>query len=153
MKDATEEEIKAILAERTELAAYLDNPDSIPAEVLTQAEGESWEKAASRVLQLCTKAKGAYLFLEPVDPVKFNIMDYFDIVTRPMDLGTVKNKLTHNCYQSAAEFVEDMNLIWQNSYRYNGESHVVSNWARELENAFKELVKTQGLDKYLSPAE
>jgi hypothetical protein len=46
-----------------------------------------------------------------------------------------------------------MNLIWQNSYRYNGENHVVSNWAKELEKAFHELVQSQGLEQYLRRAE
>jgi hypothetical protein len=56
--------------------------------------------------------KGAYWFVDPVDPVKFNIIDYFDIISRPMDLSSVRKKLMHNCYHSAAEFVEDMGLIW-----------------------------------------
>lgn len=37
--------------------------------------------------------------------VKFNIMDYLDIIKKPMDLGTVRKKIIHNCYGSAKEFV------------------------------------------------
>lgn len=51
------------------------------------------------------KLKGAYYFTEPVDPVKYNIMDYFDIVSKPMDLGTIKKKLAHNCYSTPNQFV------------------------------------------------
>jgi hypothetical protein len=51
------------------------------------------------------KQKGAYWFLEPVDPVKYNIMDYFDIVAKPMDLGTIKKKLHHNVYKNLSHFV------------------------------------------------
>lgn len=36
------------------------------------------------------KSKGAYFFHSPVDPKKFNIPDYFDIVKKPMDFGTIK---------------------------------------------------------------
>jgi hypothetical protein len=85
-----------------------------------------------KVLNQCCKLKGAYYFLEPVDPVKFSILDYFDIITQPMDLGTVRKRLTHNFYSEASEFVRDMNLIWNNSYRYNGEHHVVSKCGKEL---------------------
>ncbi len=113
-------------------------------------ENDSWAKADTKILNLCCKMKGAYYFLEPVDPVKFNIMDYFDIVTQPMDLGTVRRKLSHNCYIQASDFVKDMNLIWQNSYRYNGEDHVVSKCGKELEASFNELVTSQGLDKFMS---
>lgn len=60
---------------------------------------DSWEKAASRVLMNCWKIKGAYIFHDPVDPKKFGISDYFDIVKHPMDFGTVKRKLQHNFYR------------------------------------------------------
>jgi hypothetical protein len=51
-------------------------------------------------LNTCWKTKGGYLFHEPVDPKKFGIEDYFEIVKHPMDFGTIKKKLTHNVYES-----------------------------------------------------
>jgi hypothetical protein len=66
------------------------------------------------------KQKGAFWFSEPVDPVKFGIMDYFDIIEKPMDLSTVKKKLTHNVYVNANHFTEDLKLVWNNCYKYNG---------------------------------
>lgn len=95
------------------------------------------------------KLKGSYWFQEPVDVAKFNILDYFDIVTNPMDLGTVRKKLIHNCYASAKEFLDDMNLIWGNCYKYNGEGHEISKCAKELEINFNEYLRTYGLEKYL----
>jgi transcriptional activator SPT7 len=47
-------------------------------------------------------------------------MDYFDIVPKPMDFGTIKKKLLHNVYESARDFVDDMSLVWGNCIRYNG---------------------------------
>lgn len=102
-----------------------------------------------KVMNQCWKLKGAFWFQEPVDPVKYNIMDYFDIVTRPMDLGSVKRKMQHNVYTSALEFVEDMQLIWQNCLRYNGEHHEISKCAKELEHGFGEAVNQHNLSKYL----
>lgn len=32
-------------------------------------------------------------FLKPVDPVALNLPDYFTVIKKPMDLGTVKNNL------------------------------------------------------------
>lgn len=51
------------------------------------------------MLMNCWKIKGAYIFHDPVDPKKFGISDYFDIVKHPMDFGTVKRKLQHNFYR------------------------------------------------------
>lgn len=66
-----------------------------------------------------------------------------------MDLGTVKKRLLHNCYPKPQNFIEEMQLIWNNSYRYNGENHIVSKCGKELENAFNELIITNGLASYL----
>jgi hypothetical protein len=66
-----------------------------------------------------------------------------------MDLGTVRRKLNHNCYGSAKEFVDDMNLIWNNCYKYNGDGHEISKCAKELETNFNEYLRSYGLEKYL----
>lgn len=66
-----------------------------------------------------------------------------------MDLSTIRKKLLHNCYHSAAEFVEDMNLIWENCYRYNGETHDISKCAKELQTSFSEMLVNYGFDKFL----
>lgn len=58
-----------------------------------------------KILAQSSKLKGSYWFQEPVDPVKFNILDYFDVISKPMDLGTIRKKITHNCYPSAKEFI------------------------------------------------
>ena len=90
------------------------------------SQNERWQKVASRILSSCWKHKGGYWFQEPVDPVKFGIMDYHDIVTHPMDFGTIKKRLHNNYYPSHETFAEDMRLVWKNCYRYNGEEHEIS---------------------------
>jgi hypothetical protein len=147
--DLTEEEAARLVDSIPQLKDLLANPDAITEEQLESAEAETWEKAALKVLANCSKQKGSYYFLEPVDPVKFSIMDYFDIISKPMDLGTVKRRLLHNFYPRPEDFIADMELIWQNSYRYNGENHIVSKCGRELEAAFKDLLSSCGLRKYL----
>ena len=32
-------------------------------------------------------------FAQPVDPVKLELPDYFEIIKKPMDLGTIKEKV------------------------------------------------------------
>ena len=74
--------------------------------------------------------KGAFWFYDPVDPVKFGIMNYFDIISKPMDMGTIKKKLNYNAYNNANEFVDDMRQVFKNCYLYNGEQHEISTCAR-----------------------
>jgi hypothetical protein len=54
----------------------------------------------------------AWIFHEPVDPIKLEIPDYIDVIKHPMDFGTIKNKLNTNQYPSNSEglleFIHDM---------------------------------------------
>jgi hypothetical protein len=84
-----------------------------------------------------------------VDPVKFSIVDYFDIVSKPMDFSTIRKKLNFNVYTSPKDFVADVRLIFKNCYAYNGNEHEISNCAKEIETLFEESLKTQGLNKFL----
>jgi hypothetical protein len=61
-----------------------------------------------------------------VDPVKYGIMDYNDIISHPMDLGTIKKKLNFNYYPSPTHFAEDVRLVWRNCFKYNGDDHDIS---------------------------
>ena len=39
-------------------------------------------------------------FREPVDPEKEKIPDYFDVIKNPMDLGTIKTRLSEGGHYS-----------------------------------------------------
>lgn len=45
--------------------------------------------------------------------------DRSSVIKQPMDLGTMTKKLKQLQYKSKAEFVTDLNLIWDNCLRYN----------------------------------
>ncbi|CAG9941322.1 unnamed protein product [Clonostachys rosea f. rosea IK726] len=45
--------------------------------------------------------------------------NYSDFVKNPMDMGTMTKKLKSLTYKSKAEFVTDLNLIWDNCLKYN----------------------------------
>jgi len=51
------------------------------------------------------KAQHAWIFHEPVDIVKLKIPDYFEVVKRPMDFGTIRKKLNNNVYKNGKEFM------------------------------------------------
>ena len=123
LHDLTEEEVRLMSRNLPELEALLANPEAIPQEVVDRSNVEQWEKAAGKLLTQCCKLKGSFWFQEAVDPVKFNILDYFDIISTPMDLGTLRKKLSHNCYSCLKEFTDELSLIWENCFKYNGQEH------------------------------
>ena len=48
-----------------------------------------------------------------------NLADYPTIVKHPMDLGTVEKQLNANKYRTVEEFIDDVQLIWDNCKAYN----------------------------------
>lgn len=51
--------------------------------------------------------------------------DYHLIVEQPMDLGTIKRKLSSKVYSSPNEFVDDVHLTFANAKKYNAKTHKV----------------------------
>ncbi|AQK58575.1 Transcription factor GTE12 [Zea mays] len=98
---------------------------------------------SSRMIRLCGNIvrklidhKGGWLFKDPVDPDLYKIPDYFDVIRNPMDLGTVKNKLTKKKYVSIEEFAADVRLTFSNAMKYNPPGNDVHAFARELNEIF-----------------
>ncbi|OMJ75337.1 hypothetical protein SteCoe_25533 [Stentor coeruleus] len=58
-------------------------------------------------------------FLKPVDYIALNIPDYIEIISKPMDLGTIKKKLNTKHYESTDDYLEDIYLIFENCRKYN----------------------------------
>ncbi|KAI8986416.1 Bromodomain-containing protein [Pilobolus umbonatus] len=85
--------------------------------------------------------KNAPHFILPVDPVAYNIPDYFDIIKKPMDLSTVQTKLKNDEYRTKEECYADIQLIFDNCYLYNNAGDPVYNAGKALEEAFKKALK------------
>jgi ankyrin repeat protein len=99
---------------------------------------DDWDKTAKKILNYLWKINGASLFHLPVDPDAFNIPDYPEVVKRPMDFGTIKNKLMKNEYKCPALFIEDLELVFDNCTLYNGEDSEYGAIAREMKRQFRE---------------
>ena len=87
-----------------------------------------------------------WVFNSPVDPVELNLPDYFEVIEKPMDLGTVKKKLDNGVYRKLKEVEGDIHLTFDNAMLYNPDGSVVSNMAKELQDKFTEdwkLLMTQ----------
>lgn len=74
----------------------------------------------------------SFPFLYPVDPVMLGIVDYFEIIKYPMDLGTLDSKLKNNSYNNIQEFKSELDLIWNNCYTYNPPNSDISLMAKKL---------------------
>ncbi|KAM9820206.1 bromodomain-containing protein 3-like [Neosynchiropus ocellatus] len=79
----------------------------------------------------------AWPFYKPVDTELLELHDYHDIIKHPMDLSTVKNKMSRGEYQDSQAFATDVRLIFSNCYKYNPPSHEVVSMAKRLQGVFE----------------
>lgn len=96
-------------------------------------------KRCGQILTRLMKHKKNVWFNSPVDAVKMGLHDYHQIVKQPMDLGTVKSKLSKGSYANLSEFASDVRLTFNNALLYNPRGHVVHELAEELLGLFEKL--------------
>nr|CAB3266786.1 transcription initiation factor TFIID subunit 1-like [Phallusia mammillata] len=69
-------------------------------------------------------------FHNPVNK-KF-VPDYYTVVQRPMDLGTIRKNVQKHLYQNRGQFMEHVELILTNSSRFNGADSTFTETARKI---------------------
>ncbi|NWU08934.1 BRDT protein, partial [Cephalopterus ornatus] len=90
-------------------------------------------------------------FHQPVDAAALNLPDYYSIIKKPMDLGTIKKRLEHNYYTKAAECIEDFKTMFLNCYMYNKPGDDIVFMAEELEKVFmKKMAQMPPEERLLS---
>lgn len=106
--------------------------------------GPTWRAAASKVMyRMHNFVNSAVWFVRPVSEVE--APGYGQIISKPMDLGTISSKLQQGKYRSPNEILEDVELIWDNARRYNGPSHEVTKAAELSALAFAKIWTSAGL--------
>ncbi|CAH0520497.1 unnamed protein product [Peronospora belbahrii] len=93
----------------------------------------------NRLMPLLTKlmdSEYGWTFNNPVDPVQWNIPDYFDIIKCPMDLGTIKKRLESEHYTSVEAFAGDVRLVFENCIAYNSSTNKFNIAAKQLLASF-----------------
>lgn len=113
------------------------------AEVMKLASG--MDKQSREMFKKCGDLLGklmkhqyGWVFNEPVDVKKLMLHDYYKIIKRPMDLGTVKSRLKKNWYKSPKEFAEDVRLTFNNAMTYNEKGQDVHIMADVMLKLFEE---------------
>lgn len=68
------------------------------------------------------------------------IPDYFNHVTKAMDLLTIKAKLEKGQYARIAELTQDMVLLVRNAQTYNREGEAVHGFAKEVGDKYRTTI-------------
>lgn len=84
----------------------------------------------------------SFVFRAPVDPVLLQIPTYFDIIPKKdaRDLGTIKQKLDADKYDSSDALKADIDLMIHNAILFNGIDSEVGQIAVVVKKRFYELL-------------
>ncbi|XP_071868884.1 ATP-dependent chromatin assembly factor large subunit isoform X3 [Bombus fervidus] len=87
--------------------------------------------------------RDSWPFLSPV--TKDEVPDYHDIISNPMDFGTIKYKLNNNEYETLEHFFSDCHLVFENCQAYNEEHSSVYKAGIRLLKYYEKRCKELGL--------
>jgi bromodomain-containing factor 1 len=96
-------------------------------------------KFCERVLSELAKPKHLaynYPFQVPVDPVALGIPGYFATIKTPMDVSTIRARLTSGHYERARDFEEDFRLMLRNCFKFNAPPNPIYDLGKQFEAAF-----------------
>ena len=137
---------KAAREDFVEDASGADTEDS---KLMNAAKANRPINRYKAILQRLMTDKNAFPFLEKVDPIALDIPDYLDIISHPMDFGTIFKRLEpedengvplETTYYTDADpdkFANDVRLVFANAFTYNKPDELVYIQAEKLAQLFE----------------
>ncbi|KRX08151.1 Bromodomain [Pseudocohnilembus persalinus] len=98
---------------------------------LKKQQEKSFNLQCQNIIDLMRRHKQGWPFMEPVN--KEDVADYYDVISDPIDLKTVEQKLVSNIYQDKDSFIADINRIFNNCRKYNQPDTIYYKAANDLE--------------------
>lgn len=74
--------------------------------------------------------ENSYSFQKPVSKIKYK--DYYDIIKNPIDLETIRQKISFKKYKSKKQFLSDFELMFNNCLTYNGPTNSYTQTAQKI---------------------
>jgi hypothetical protein len=90
--------------------------------------------AAIEVMDQIAAHPAANDFIDPFQPSPEE-SDYFEKITDPQDISTIKSRLMKNEYTSVQQWLKDVDTVWSNAIFYKGEKSdhaAMALWCRRL---------------------
>lgn len=103
---------------------------------------DMWVTIFLSILLLTTFSLSSFVFRVPVDPVLLEIPTYFDVIPKKdtRDLGTIKQKLDTDKYDTVDALKADFDLMIHNAFLFNGVDSEVGQIATAVKKRFYELL-------------
>lgn len=98
----------------------------------------AWRDDISKLISKINGRKESEFFREPVDWKGLGLTDYPTIITQPMDLRTVRERLEGDYYDTPLEVAADVRLIFLNAMTYNAPGSRVFVYAKTLSDMWEQ---------------
>ncbi|XP_017863767.1 PREDICTED: serine-aspartate repeat-containing protein D-like isoform X2 [Drosophila arizonae] len=89
--------------------------------------------------ELVTK-KFAMDFMEPVDTAILQVPNYYTVIKRPMDVGTIIKRVQNRYYHRVDDLISDFQLVISNCFTFNRPGDVVYRNCQKLEKFFHRVL-------------
>jgi len=96
------------------------------------------------------KLKEAAPFRGPVDPIRQRAPNYYNVIKKPMDLGTIYRRIQNKYYWKADECVQDFKQMIANCKVFNNQGDLVVMWAEVIEKEFLKNIKNMPEEEEMS---
>lgn len=108
---------------RTAVESYADSDGEVTESPATPRTFQRivWERVYGKAIRSMRSHRLAKYFRDPVPWQKLGLFNYPEVITRPMDLGTVLQKFERGEYAMCRDDLHaDIDLIWDNAIAFNG---------------------------------
>ena len=106
-----------------------------------------WENVSNRLITALGRVDSVHHFNTPVDPAV--CIDYKDIIKNPMDFTKIKQKLKTHTYKNMRQFIEDVELVFDNCRLYNGEASWISEICKKVQEEFLKQCELLNIKFYI----
>ncbi|OCH92323.1 Bromodomain-domain-containing protein [Obba rivulosa] len=114
------------------------------AALVSRPSGKSAERTAMEKLLSDLQGHGlSWPFLQPVNGDE--VVDYYEVIKKPMDFSTMEHKLDTNQYPNIDAFLADAQLVFDNCRTYNPDDSIYHKNATKLERFLKDQLKVYQL--------
>ncbi|XP_039597065.1 bromodomain adjacent to zinc finger domain protein 1A [Polypterus senegalus] len=100
--------------------------------------------ACEQIIVELVRHEDSWPFIKLVS--KAQVPDYYDIIHKPIALSVIREKMNSCKYSTAAEFVEDVELMFTNCYEYNARNTAEAKAGVRLQAFFHSQAQKNGLE-------
>jgi hypothetical protein len=99
----------------------------------------SWKEEFLKIWEKLMARRDSEFFREPVDWKGLGLYDYPKVISKPMDLKTLKRNVDNNIYKTPSSLADDVRLIYLNAMTYNDPNSKIFNHAKAQKEFFESL--------------